>query len=94
MPNSIHSIGKDDEKAEVQHLDQAVDTAGVMAAARQADPGPGWGDARWYKFMAIVTIACAASADVGFDGTIIGTVNSMDTFHKYFGLYVVDYVIT
>lgn len=85
MPDSVHSVTKD-EKVEVEHVDHGVDTAAVLAAARTADPGPSWGDARWYKFMAIVTIACAASADVGFDGTIIGSVNSMDTFHKYFGL--------
>lgn len=83
---TVHKADDTVEKVEVEHVDQALDTAVVLSAARQADPGPGPKDARFWKFWAIVVVACAASADVGFDGTIIGTVNSMPTFHKYFGL--------
>lgn len=57
-----------------------------LAAALEVDPGiPKWGWAAFYMYF-IVFVACCCSGDSGFDGTVMGGVNGMHQYQKYFGL--------
>lgn len=87
------SHSDDIDKASVKHLDNAPDhgyegedeRAVALRLARAADPGPSVWSPRGIQFVLCALVVCACSGDTGFDGTIMGAVNSMDQFHTYFG---------
>lgn len=83
----------DIDKASVKHLDTAPEhafegedeRAVALRLARAADPGPPLFSPRGMQFVLCALVVCACSGDTGFDGTIMGAVNSMDQFHTFFG---------
>lgn len=87
------SHSDDIDKASVKHLDNAPghdyegedERAVALRLARAADPGPSVWSPRGIQFVLCALVVCACSGDTGFDGTIMGAVNSMDQFHTYFG---------
>lgn len=85
---SIHS---NKSKGDAEHYDEPVrdvneERALALRAARAADPGPAVSTFRYWQYITIIVIACTTSGDVGFDGTIMGSVNSMKSFQDFFGL--------
>ncbi|BEJ16575.1 hypothetical protein CspHIS471_0511800 [Cutaneotrichosporon sp. HIS471] len=77
---------KDDSKHVEQVVDVGEERAYALRVARAADPGPGWTSLAFIRYIFIAFVACTVSGDVGFDGTIISSVNSMKQFQQYFGL--------
>lgn len=88
MGTSLHSTHSHKVEAEHDELPRnfAEERALALRAARAADPGPAVTTFRFWQYITIVVIACCASGDGGFDGTIIGSINSMPSFQNYFGL--------
>lgn len=64
------------------HTERAV----ALAMARAADPGPKAFSARSFHLLFIVLVVCMCSGDNGFDGTVMGGINSMLQFQRFFGL--------
>lgn len=58
----------------------------ALAMARAADPGPKAFSPRAVQLFLIVIVVCMCSGDNGFDGTVMGAINSMIQFQQYFGL--------
>lgn len=84
---SIHSHDKHEEKhEETTTVDLADERAYALRMARAADPGPRFASLAFMHYLFIALIACSVSGDVGFDGTIISSVNSMVQFQEFFGL--------
>lgn len=64
------------------HHERAI----ALAMARAADPGPKPFSPRALQLLSIVLVVCMCSGDSGFDGTVMGAINSMIQFQRYFGL--------
>lgn len=85
------SLEQHNSKEDAKHNEHAAVNVGderayALRMARAADPGPGWASLASIRYLLIAFVACSVSGDVGFDGTIISSVNSMVQFQEYFGL--------
>ncbi|BEI95952.1 hypothetical protein CcaverHIS631_0109010 [Cutaneotrichosporon cavernicola] len=78
------SVDKLDESA--GFTNPSHDRAIALAMARAADPGPRAFSPRAIQLLCIVLVVCMCSGDSGFDGTVMGAINSMIQFQAYFGL--------
>ncbi|KZT33244.1 general substrate transporter [Sistotremastrum suecicum HHB10207 ss-3] len=58
----------------------------ALAVALQQDPGIKHGSRRAWHMYFIVLCACLCSTDNGFDGTVMGGINSMHQYQSYFGM--------
>ncbi|ORX35137.1 and other transporter-domain-containing protein [Kockovaella imperatae] len=58
----------------------------ALELAMQADPGPDWKDWRFIKYCLICALIFMAPGDWGFDGTVVGSINSMEQYQSYFDL--------
>ncbi|KZS90463.1 general substrate transporter [Sistotremastrum niveocremeum HHB9708] len=63
-----------------------LDRQKALAAALVQDPGVKHGSRRAWHMYLIVLCACFCSSDSGFDGTVMGGVNSMHQYQTYFGM--------
>ncbi|KZV70176.1 general substrate transporter [Peniophora sp. CONT] len=57
-----------------------------LDAALEIDPGVQAWTIRALQFYLIVLCACCCSGDNGFDGTVMGSVNALHQYQKYFGM--------
>ena len=79
----------------------AEEKAAAIKLANAADPGPPLTSWRYFKFLITAFLVILNSGDngelslrsieqwlmvPGFDGTVMSSVNSMETFQSYFGL--------
>jgi len=64
----------------------AEEKAAAIKLANEADPGPPITSWRYFKFLVTAFLVILNSGDNGFDGTVMSSVNSMETFQEYFGL--------
>ncbi|CAK9783824.1 general substrate transporter [Cutaneotrichosporon oleaginosum] len=83
-----HNSKEDTKHDEHTAVDVGDERAYALRMARAADPGPGWASLASFRYLFIAFVACSVSGDVGFDGTIISSVNSMTQFQEYFNLGV------
>lgn len=59
--------------------------ATILRLANEQDPGPKILSGRYVLFVLTALVVILNSGDNGFDGTVMGAVNSMEQFHDYFG---------
>ncbi|WWC71162.1 uncharacterized protein I206_105115 [Kwoniella pini CBS 10737] len=64
----------------------AEDRHTALRLARAADPGISMRDWRMAQWVFYITVVLMCGGDAGFDGTVMGAVNSMKQWQKYFGL--------
>ncbi|WWC88262.1 uncharacterized protein L201_003169 [Kwoniella dendrophila CBS 6074] len=64
----------------------AEDRATAIKLALKADPGIPKNSPRMVQFVFMILVVCMCGGDAGFDGTVMGAVNSMLQWQKYFGL--------
>jgi sugar porter (SP) family MFS transporter len=63
-----------------------LDKQRAMKAALEKDPGvPRFSWSAWQMYL-VTLVACCCSGDSGFDGTVMGGINSMKQYQRYFGL--------
>ncbi|KAF8073785.1 general substrate transporter [Lyophyllum atratum] len=89
-----HSSIEKDEK--VEHLETSPRVRGqpmtpverqvALNAALEVDPGVSRFSLRAYQMYLITLVVCCCSGDSGFDGTVMGGINSMLQYQEYFGL--------
>lgn len=76
--------------AGVQHLEKKIMTPeerqAALTSALAVDPGVKPGSRRAFQLYLIVLCACCCSGDSGFDGTVMGGINSMAQYLHYFGM--------
>ncbi|WRT66050.1 uncharacterized protein IL334_003002 [Kwoniella shivajii] len=73
-------------KADQVHEMTAEDRAAALKLALDADPGIPVQSWRMVHFVAMMMVICMCGGDAGFDGTVMGAVNSMKQWQNYFGL--------
>lgn len=92
-PASVKSFN-DTKQQEIEH-DQMIDVhiedgeterEAALRLARVADPGIKVFSWRGMQFLFYALMVCMCTGDTGYDGTIMSSVNSMTTFHNYFGI--------
>ncbi|TFY81558.1 hypothetical protein EWM64_g2448 [Hericium alpestre] len=78
------------KKADVEHSEKKVLTPEerqeALSAALAVDPGVNPRSWRAIQMYLIVLCICCCSGDSGFDGTVMGGVNSMAQYQQFFGL--------
>lgn len=79
---SKQEVAHDDDRGLAFRDERAVQ----LAIARQADPGPRAFSLASFQLLFYVLVCCMCGGDSGFDGTIMGSVNSMVQFQEYFNL--------
>ncbi|WVW85157.1 hypothetical protein I302_107195 [Kwoniella bestiolae CBS 10118] len=62
------------------------DRATALKLALEVDPGIPVKSWRMVHFISMMIVVCACGTDAGFDGTVMGAVNSMKQWQSYFGL--------
>ncbi|ORX37514.1 and other transporter-domain-containing protein [Kockovaella imperatae] len=58
----------------------------ALELAMNADPGPNKISWRYIRLWLIVFLMCMNQGDGGFDGTLVGSINSMAQYQSYFNL--------
>lgn len=58
----------------------------ALKAALEVDPGVSRFSFRAFQMYLITLVVCCCSGDSGFDGTVMGGINSMVQYQQYFGL--------
>ncbi|PFH53982.1 hypothetical protein AMATHDRAFT_72998 [Amanita thiersii Skay4041] len=58
----------------------------ALKAALEIDPGIGRWTLRAIQLYLVTLVVCCCSGDSGFDGTVMGGINSMKQYQQYFGL--------
>ncbi|THH16980.1 hypothetical protein EW146_g3745 [Bondarzewia mesenterica] len=79
------------QQAEVQHVEKRKiaspeERQAALNIALAVDPGVRSGSWRAFQFYLIALCACGCSVDSGFEGTVMGGVNSMMQYQHYFGM--------
>ncbi|KAF4577145.1 major facilitator superfamily protein [Pleurotus pulmonarius] len=95
--DSKQSIGKEEILTDdIQHTDEIrtspipkrtpLERQQALKAALEVDPGVKRWSLRAMQMYLVTLVACCCSGDSGFDGTVMGGINSMTQYQKYFGL--------
>ncbi|KAL0961054.1 hypothetical protein HGRIS_006042 [Hohenbuehelia grisea] len=58
----------------------------ALQAALKVDPGVGRWSLRAFQMYLVTLVICCCSGDSGFDGTVMGGINSMTQYQQYFGM--------
>ncbi|KAF8895382.1 CobB/CobQ-like glutamine amidotransferase domain-containing protein [Infundibulicybe gibba] len=85
-----------DDKAEVEHVGVTsslrvqrrtpLEQQNALKAALLVDPGVTRWSLRAFQMYLVTLVVCCCSGDSGFDGTVMGGINSMQQYQAYFGL--------
>ncbi|KAK0464610.1 general substrate transporter [Desarmillaria tabescens] len=65
---------------------QVMERQAALNAAIEADPGPGHFSLVAIQLYLIALVVCFCSGDNGFDGTVMGGINTMSQFQAFFGM--------
>ncbi|KDQ11493.1 hypothetical protein BOTBODRAFT_147205 [Botryobasidium botryosum FD-172 SS1] len=81
-----HDEYRENVASQKPHVPTAAERQERLAAALAADPGVAPWSWRAIQTLLIVLCTCCCSGDSGFDGTVMGGINSMVQYQQYFGL--------
>ncbi|GLB38423.1 putative general substrate transporter [Lyophyllum shimeji] len=83
------------EKEKIEHSEHArvrgqprtpLERQVALKAALEVDPGVARFSLRAFQMYLVTLIVCCCSGDSGFDGTVMGGINTMAQYQHYFGL--------
>ncbi|PBK74737.1 general substrate transporter [Armillaria solidipes] len=91
MADDVQRSASIDKLEEPEHHEQrlgqqVLDRQAALNAAIEADPGPKHFSLAAIQLYLIALVVCFCSGDNGFDGTVMGGINTMSQFQAFFGM--------
>ncbi|KAK0188147.1 general substrate transporter [Armillaria mellea] len=91
MADSVQRSASLDKLEEPEHHEQGLgqqvlNRQATLNAAIDADPGPKHFSLAAIQLYLIALVVCFCSGDNGFDGTVMGGINTMSQFQVFFGM--------